>query len=559
MNARRALRLLPLAFLLAAILVAGTASIHPTPAAEAQSSNPLVVYSGTLRVDAATIQNVHTAGCEETINYEAIDPCATRLSSGNTFTLYGTTFTIKDTLLQGTDPGLPPRQPGPAAPTGLHVVVNNGAVDTFLGAQFTLSLEDTHLRGEEGMSRYPGNNRADWQGTGLSWRDDERVSVKLTLTPHGLIAEDAGAGRVRLRWNTVGSLATGYEYRHNRIEDGATRTSGWLRVPDSSASTNSHTLSGLLSGTVHTFEVRATAGANGEHKGLPSRPVTWLTAPENVRAVAGNARVTLHWEYHSGTGVTGWEYRLRDEFGGWSSWMDLLPENNPSVYPPSLRSWTVTGLTNRVGHSFQVRAKKSIPRRIGIVGGGGIWRSEFRYVDALGAASVEAPATPGAAYQVPASGDATISSMTRNADGSVTVCVSIPAGATAAAAPTPGPTPGINPTPQPGVTPVPTPRLVPPAAPDNFRAESTEHSVILSWTAVVNATGYQIQHNFSSGLWHASADSVFVGADANPRHVLSNLASQFGGQREYMFRVRAEYNGGAQLGPWSETVTASVY
>ena len=81
--------------------------------------------------------------------------------------------------------------------------------------------------------------------------------------------------------------------------------------------------------------------------------------------------------------------------------------------------------------------------------------------------------------------------------------------------------------------------------------EVTLSEVILTWNPVPSATGYEVQYGYADGSrgWYSSHR---FGVDANPRAVFTSEL----GSHEYMFRVRAESNGGAELGPWSETLTA---
>ena len=71
--------------------------------------------------------------------------------------------------------------------------------------------------------------------------------------PENLRAETAGAGEVTLTWDDPENAAI--IYYQLSIDDGA-----WEDIADSDATTTSYTATGLMSGTSHSFKVRAVSG-----------------------------------------------------------------------------------------------------------------------------------------------------------------------------------------------------------------------------------------------------------------------------------------------------------
>ena len=88
----------------------------------------------------------------------------------------------------------------------------------------------------------------------------------------------------------------------------------------------------------------------------PPPPSTIADAPENLRATAGNAEVTLRWEAPSNDGradITGYAYRHKESGGDLTAYTDI-PESGPDQ--TNARSYTVTGLTNGLEYVFHVQA-----------------------------------------------------------------------------------------------------------------------------------------------------------------------------------------------------------
>ena len=77
--------------------------------------------------------------------------------------------------------------------------------------------------------------------------------------------------------------------------------------------------------------------------GAPARP-TGLTA------TAGDREVTLSWNDPMDAAITKWQYSIRGDNGRYDEWSDV-PNSNTST-----TSYRVTGLDNRKGYAFSVRA-----------------------------------------------------------------------------------------------------------------------------------------------------------------------------------------------------------
>ena len=107
-------------------------------------------------------------------------------------------------------------------------------------------------------------------------------------------AEQTGVGQVELEWDEVTDATrltiTGFDY----TQDGT----NWPSIDGSDSATNSHTVSGLSTGTTYTFAIRAknsagvgTSSANSDNVTLVALPA----APTGFSAAAGDKQVSLSW------------------------------------------------------------------------------------------------------------------------------------------------------------------------------------------------------------------------------------------------------------------------
>ena len=112
-------------------------------------------------------------------------------------------------------------------------------------------------------------------GSGESATSNPVTIAFVAATPPALTGLTAtpGNGRVSLSWTDPGdSTITKYQIRISA--DGGTNWSAWTDISGSGATTTSHSVTGLTSGTSYTFELRAVAGsANGASASASATPV----------------------------------------------------------------------------------------------------------------------------------------------------------------------------------------------------------------------------------------------------------------------------------------------
>ena len=243
-----------------------------------------------------------------------------------------------------------------------------GTLNTLANTVFTVSVRAT-------------TDDPNYLPTGRAATLVTRTTPPLPRTPDGLSLE-AGNARVTLRWTQATDRSIrGYEYRYRTDSE---FQNDWVRIPDSDATTVSHTVTGLTGGIAHVFILRA-VNASGAGEATPNvlrvvplgGPVP--RAPENVRAevvpsglhieagqavdVPGGRRielgnavdlgglVRLSWmpprlrgkdDYEPDTSVTGYEYTL----DGGLTWVPI----------PDRNDYLVTGLTKGQSYTFRVRA-----------------------------------------------------------------------------------------------------------------------------------------------------------------------------------------------------------
>ncbi len=162
------------------------------------------------------------------------------------------------------------------------------------------------------------------------------------------LSATAGDGRVTLNWSTP----TG---------GGADRYLCWYKPAGGrwtmavTTASRSCTISGLTNGTLHYFEVRArnSAGTSPASNAVTATPgastvVRAPRAPRSLSATAGDGRVTLNWSTPTGGGADRYLCWYKPAGGRWTM-----------ATTTASRSCTISGLTNGVSHSFEVRARNS--------------------------------------------------------------------------------------------------------------------------------------------------------------------------------------------------------
>ena len=155
-------------------------------------------------------------------------------------------------------------------------------------------------------------------GTGTSLSASPSVTTTITdddtaapAKPAGFEVE-AGYGQATLSWDDPDNADIDkWQYSY---KEGTGAFGSWTDVPDSSATTTEHTITGLKNGTAHTFKVRAVAdgteGAESEEKSAtPTLPApTGLTA-----ATPGPAGIALSWTAPAGVTLSGYNiYRCAE-------------------------------------------------------------------------------------------------------------------------------------------------------------------------------------------------------------------------------------------------------
>ena len=127
----------------------------------------------------------------------------------------------------------------------------------------------------------------------------------------------------------------------------------WTDIPGSTASTTSHTVTGLTNGKTYGFRIRAVNAAG--RPGLPSTEIRVTLRqpplkPTGVTATAGDGQVTLTWDNPDDATISKWQYQQKQADGAYGPWMDV-PNSTAST-----TRYTVTGLTNGTAYGFRIRA-----------------------------------------------------------------------------------------------------------------------------------------------------------------------------------------------------------
>ena len=178
--------------------------------------------------------------------------------------------------------------------------------------------------------------------------------------PRNLAAASAGDGELVLVWDDPNDITiTGYQYRYRNTSDSGWNPD-WTDIPGSGASTATHTLTGLTNNLLYTVEVRAvrdaTEGPSARDMESPRGP---LAAPASFAAASGEDRqVTLSWDSSGDDSITEYEYRYRvSSETGWDPDWTSIPGSRWTT-----TSYAVTGLSNRTGYTFEVRALRGSRR-----------------------------------------------------------------------------------------------------------------------------------------------------------------------------------------------------
>ncbi len=192
------------------------------------------------------------------------------------------------------------------------------------------------------------------KGNGPSATASATTTAGPPAQPTGLTAT-AGAGQVTLMWDAGtgngGARISLWQYRQKA---GSGAYGGWTRLSTDPGATQG-VVTSLLANTLHTFQVRA---RNSEGDGPASAEASATptlgppTQPTGLTATPGNTRVVLRWNAgtgHGGAPINLWQYRKKEGAGDYGTWTQISTT-------PTITQHEVSGLTNGVLYTFQVRA-----------------------------------------------------------------------------------------------------------------------------------------------------------------------------------------------------------
>ena len=259
--------------------------------------------------------------------------------------------------------------------------VTVAAVATSPTAELTWDPRDGEAGGDYQLGLVRGPNTIRLSVTDGGRTDVYTINVTKTYPPGApgnleVTAEDVGK-QVTLSWRAPaddgGRDITGYEYAQYLSADAEMPNfmpANWEPIPDSRASTTSHTVTGLTNGTTYYFQVRAT-NSNGPGNGSPEDSATPASAPSALREVeaeGGNERVKLTWGLpvdrdDPDNPISNYQYRQKAGSGSYGGWTNI--SNSGVSTTATTASYTVTRLTNGTTYYFQVRATN----HVGIGGG----------------------------------------------------------------------------------------------------------------------------------------------------------------------------------------------
>ncbi len=229
-----------------------------------------------------------------------------------------------------------------SGPTTTTLTMFSG--DLTNGAEYAFQLRAVYSRDGEEVT---GNHA------------EVRAIPRAPLTaPQNLSSSLAGDGAVTLSWtNPSDASISGYQYRHMNANDTGWNPD-WTGAADSDHTTTSVTLSGLTNYILYTFEIRTVREETSfsTASSMSFTPRGPMTAPANLSASAGeDRRSILSWDASPDDSITGYQYRASPDGGTtWTPDWTKMPGSGWTT-----NSYTVTGLTNRVTYTFEVRALRS--------------------------------------------------------------------------------------------------------------------------------------------------------------------------------------------------------
>ena len=192
-------------------------------------------------------------------------------------------------------------------------------------------------------------------GEGPASNEATAVPVTVPSVPQSFTATALNA-KVRLEWaapaSDGGNPIVGYEYRYRA---GSGSFTAWADVPGSNVNTTTHTVTGLVNGTVHTFEVRArTATLKGASASGTATPMAVAPDAPLVTVESRNTALYVTWSVADDGGSSIFRYQVQ-----WKSGAQSFANTRQQDFITG-RSTTITGLTNGTAYQVRVRARNVI-------------------------------------------------------------------------------------------------------------------------------------------------------------------------------------------------------
>ena len=390
----------------------------------------------------------------------------------------------------------------------------------------------------------------------------QTISDTITLSaPTGLIETSKTSTSITLSWSPV-TNASGYVIQHC---NGATCTPN-TEEPVSSGSTASKTLTGLLVNTRYVFQIKAThstPAANSEYSSQVVVTTNVLPAPSGLRETAKTSTgITIEWDEVAN--ASGYEIKYCD-----GTACDPLSASSQTITIPlgTTTTHTLTGLTSSTRYAFQIKAIHTTPA------------ANSAYSSPVAVTTNALPAPSGLRETAKTSTGITIEwDEVANASGykiqhcsgasctpvtsSSNVDTTIALGTTTSQAftglipgtryvfhiQTTGATASSANSPYSGILAITTNALSTPTGLASTTKTST--SITLGWTAVTNASGYEIQYCDGTGCTPDGTETVTIPLGTTLTHQLTGLTAS----TVYVFQIKATHSTLSAHSPYSSTV-----
>ena len=187
-------------------------------------------------------------------------------------------------------------------------------------------------------------------GAGNSADSDEATVVPAAVPAEPALSAVPGDRRAVLSASVSsdgGSAITKWQYRQKA---GDSAYGSWTDIA-STATSVTHTVTGLTNGTSYSFIVRAVNGAGNGSDSDEVTVVPGVPVKPALSVVAGDGSVVLSASVSSdgGSAITKWQYRQKAGDSAYGSWTDIASTGTSVTH-------TVTGLVNGTAYGFMVRA-----------------------------------------------------------------------------------------------------------------------------------------------------------------------------------------------------------